>query len=87
MMKYIKSFSQGQITIPKDFRDELNLGVEFWMKMKLINQQIVLEPVERKTSKQGYLNKLLTVKGGWFNVEDYKQMRKQIRERGKRYDW
>ncbi len=87
MVKYIKSFSQGQITIPKAFRDELGLGTEFWMKLRLINQKIVVEPVEKKISKEEYLKKLLTIKGDWFDMEDYKKMRKQTRERSKRYDW
>lgn len=87
MMKYIKSFSQGQITIPKDFRDELGLENEFWMKLKIINQQIVLEPVEKKTNKKDYADLLLEVDGGWFDINDYKKMRRETRKRRKMYDW
>ncbi|MEA3355153.1 MAG: AbrB/MazE/SpoVT family DNA-binding domain-containing protein [Patescibacteria group bacterium] len=87
MMKYIKSFSQGQITIPKDFRDELGLGTEFWMKLKLINQKIVIEPVEKKTSKKDYADLLLEVDGSWFDMDDYKKMRREMRKRKNIYDW
>lgn len=85
MMKYIKSFSQGQITIPKSFRDELGLGTEFWMKLKLMNQQIVLEPVEKKGDKKDYADVLLEVDGSWFDMDDYKKMRKEMRKR--KYEW
>jgi len=84
-MKYIKSFSQGQITIPKSFRDELGLGTEFWMKLKLMNQQIVLEPVEKKGDKKDYADVLLEVDGSWFDMDDYKKMRKEMRKR--KYEW
>ncbi|MBU1071113.1 AbrB/MazE/SpoVT family DNA-binding domain-containing protein [Patescibacteria group bacterium] len=87
MMKYIKSFSQGQITIPKSFRDELNLGTEFWLKLKLINQSIVMEPMEEKGDREKYLNKLLKIKGDWFDMRDYKRMRRETKKREEAYDW
>ena len=85
MMKYIKSFSQGQITIPKDFRDELGLGTEFWLKLELMNQKIIIEPVEKKVGKKNYADTLLEVDGSWFDMDDYKKMRKDLRKR--KYDW
>ena len=85
MMKYIKSFSQGQITIPKEFRDKLNLGTDFWLKLKLVNQKIVAEPMEKKVNKKDYAETLLEVDGSWFDIDDYKKMRKEIRKR--KYDW
>lgn len=85
MIKYIKSFSQGQITIPKEFREELGLENEFWLKLELINQVIVAKPIERKISRKEYLKKLLTIKGDWFDMVDYQKMRADLRKR--KYEW
>jgi len=89
MIKYIKSFSQGQITIPKEFREELGLENEFWLKLQLVNQVIVAEPMEdeKKINQKEYAESLLEVDGSWFDVEDYKKMRKETRKRKKQYDW
>lgn len=87
MIKYIKSFSQGQITIPKEFREELGLENEFWLKLQLVNQVIVAEPIEKKISKKDYAASLLKIDGSWFDIKDYKKMRAQMRKRKKMYDW
>jgi len=89
MIKYIKSFSQGQITIPKEFREELGLENEFWLKLQLVNQVIVAKPMEneKKINQKEYAESLLEVDGSWFDVEDYKKMRKETRKRKKQYDW
>ena len=89
MIKYIKSFSQGQITIPKEFREELGLENEFWLKLQLVNQVIVAEPMEdeKKINQKEYAESLLEVDGSWFDMEDYKKMRKETRKRKKQYDW
>jgi len=89
MIKYIKSFSQGQITIPKEFREELGLENEFWLKLQLVNQVIVAEPMEdeKKINQKEYAESLLEVDGSWFDREDYKKMRKETRKRKKQYDW
>jgi len=89
MIKYIKSFSQGQITIPKEFREELGLENEFWLKLQLVNQVIVAEPMEdeKKINQKEYAESLLEVDGSWFDREDYKKRRKETRKRKKQYDW
>lgn len=81
MIKYIKSFSQGQITIPKEVRDEFGLGLEFWLRLRLMNKQIILEPVEKKVSRKDYAQTLLEIDGSWFDMKDYKKMRQEIRDR------
>ena len=81
MIKYIKSFSQGQITIPKEFRDELGLAPEFWLKLQLVNQTIVAKPIEKTISKKEYLDRLLKIKGDWFDLADYQKMRRDLRKR------
>jgi bifunctional DNA-binding transcriptional regulator/antitoxin component of YhaV-PrlF toxin-antitoxin module len=89
MIKYIKSFSQGQITIPKEFREELGLENEFWLKLQLVNQVIVAKPMEneKNINSEEYAESLLEVDGSWFDMEDYKKMRKETRKRKKQYDW
>ena len=81
MIKYIKSFSQGQITIPKEFREELGLENEFWLKLQLVNQVIVAEPIERKITAKNYADSLLEIKGDWFDMADYKKMRQDLAKR------
>lgn len=81
MIKYIKSFSQGQITIPKEFREELGLANEFWLKLQLVNQAIVAEPMERKVNRKEYLKKLQKIKGDWFDMKDYRKIRQEFRKR------
>jgi len=81
MIKYIKSFSKGQITIPKEFREELGLENEFWLKLQLVNQVIVAKPIERKITTKSYTDTLLKIKGDWFDPEDYQKMRRDLRKR------
>lgn len=84
MIKYIKSFSQGQITIPKEFREQLGLENEFWLKLQLINQVIVAKPIERKITAKNYADSLLEIKGDWFDMTDYQKMRQDLAKR--KYD-
>lgn len=83
--KYIKSFSSGQITIPKDIRDELGMQNEFWLKLYVKENKIIAEPIVTKINKAEYLQKLLKIKGKWFNKTELfnnrKQLEKQIQNR------
>jgi bifunctional DNA-binding transcriptional regulator/antitoxin component of YhaV-PrlF toxin-antitoxin module len=79
--KYIKSFSKGQITIPKEMRDGLGLGDVFWLKLYVENEKIVGEPLEREGDSSEYQKKLLNIDGSWFDSEDYKKMRNDIERR------
>ena len=79
--KYIKSFSKGQITIPKEMRDGLGLGDVFWLKLYVENEKIVAEPVEKGSNSAEYQKKLLNIDGSWFDLEDYKKMRGDIERR------
>lgn len=42
---------------------------------------MVVEPVEEKSSKEEYLKKILSIKGDWFSLKDYKKMRKETEEK------
>ena len=79
--KFVKSFSQGQITIPKEFRNELNLGQEFWLKLILEQDKIIAEPAIPSPTPSDYSQKLLQVKGGWFDLKDWQKTRQQVSRR------
>lgn len=82
LQTFVQSFSQGQITIPKKFRDELNLDSVFWLKLMIDNQKrIIAEPVGQLINKSDYLNTLTTVDGSWFDVKDYNKTRSDIKKR------
>ena len=79
--KYIKSFSKGQITIPKEIRDGFGLGDVFWLRLYVENKKIVAEPVEPVKNTGEYSKKLLKVKGDWFDKNDYKKIRSNLKKR------
>jgi len=80
--RYIKSFSKGQITVPKEFRDLLGLGDEFWLKLSVEQNKIVAEPVDNEITQQDdYSNKLLAIKGDWFASTELVQNRVEIDRR------
>ena len=77
-IKFIKSFSKGQITIPKEMRQILGVEDEFWLRMYIDRGKIFAEPVEQKKDKAAYRQKLLGIKGDWINPLEFAQNRKQI---------
>ncbi len=83
--RYIKSFSKGQITIPKEFRDVFGIGDEFWMKLSAQDGKIVIEPVkeEKKMSKEEWRNWLVTFKGTWDLRDEIKNNREQVEKQMK----
>ena len=78
---YIKSFSKGQITVPKDVRESLGLGDDFWLKLYTASGKIIAEPVEQKKDAITYQKKLLSIKGRWFKSKEIAANRKQIEKR------
>ena len=87
MQTFVQSFSQGQITIPKKFRDELNLDSVFWLKLFIDDQKrIIAEPVETNMDKSDYLKSLQSIKGDWFDLIDNKRVRDEITSRLKNLD-
>ena len=83
-VRYIKSFSKGQITIPKEFRDMVGIGDEFWLKLSVQDGKFIAEPVEQEQTAEDYAQKLLTIDTDWFCEEDYKAIREEVEERMKR---
>ena len=83
-VSYIKSFSQGQITVPKSIRDALGIGHDFWLRVYTEGNKIVAEPVAGVgLRKDEYLAKLEKMDTKWFDIKDWKNMREQVRRR----DW
>lgn len=77
-VRFVKSFSKGQITIPKEFRDAFGIKDEFWLKLSITGNKIVAEPVEKEIDKSDYLNKLLSIKGGWISEKEIKKNRAEV---------
>ena len=49
---------------------------------------VVLSPYkEDKNSKEEYLKKLLSIKGGWFSQKEYKKNRRDLNKRFSRLKW
>lgn len=84
--RYIKSFSKGQITIPKEVRDFFDLKHDFWLKVYVKENKIIAEPLEKKLDKAAYKKRLLSLKGdvdiSWEEIlGNRKQIEDQIRRR------
>ena len=81
LTRFIKSFSKGQITIPKEFRDRFGIGDEFWLKLSIEEGKLVAEPVGQNVSSGDYAQKLLKVKGDWFSKQEYQEIRAGVSRR------
>lgn len=72
---YIKTFSKGQMTVPKAIRKQWGVTDEFWLKLTLEeDNSLRLEPMEQpqdaeKTLKR--LQSLLKPKANWFGDLDH----------------
>lgn len=81
---YVKSFSKGQITIPKELRDMLGMVNEFWLKLSVENGKIIAEPVERNQNKEDYLQKLLQIHADGFDPQEIQKNRNDIEKQLKK---
>jgi bifunctional DNA-binding transcriptional regulator/antitoxin component of YhaV-PrlF toxin-antitoxin module len=84
-IKFVKSFSKGQITIPKEFRDAFGIEDEFWMKMFISGDKIVAEPIEQNKTSSNYQEKLLSIKGDWFAAVELENNRAEVEKRLKTF--
>jgi len=80
LQSFVKSFSNGQITIPKKFREKLGIGNDFWLKLSLDQNRIIAEPQETKPNRKKYAETLLKLKTNWFDYKEWKEMRKKTNE-------
>lgn len=77
-IRFVKSFSKGQITIPKEFRDAFGITGEFWLKLSLAGNKIIAEPVEHSKEKLSYKQKLLQIKQIPIDPKEIASNRKQV---------
>jgi len=84
-VRFVKSFSKGQITVPKEFRDAFGIKHDFWLKLYIESGKLIAEPIEKEKDQSDYLKKLLNIKGGWLSENEVKKNRaaveKQLKER------
>lgn len=83
-VRFVKSFSKGQITIPKEFRDMFGMTENFWLKLYINNGKIIAEPVIKDKDKKAYMHKLLNIKGDWIDAEELANNRRQVEEQIKK---
>ena len=86
-VRFVKSFSKGQITIPKELRDILGITYDFWLKLYVQNGKIIAEPVAKTSNNEQYRKNLLDIKGEWFSQEEYQKNKKQLQERSAKFNW
>jgi len=88
--KFIQPFSKGQITLPKDYREYLGINENSWLKISVLDEQILIQPVKGmeesrvikpKINREAYLKKLLKIKGTWFDEKEIDEVRAEIEER------
>lgn len=87
-IRFVKSFSKGQITIPKEIRDTLGIANEFWLKVYVDDRKIIAEPVDdkRRINRKDYLKVVMGIKGSWDLAKEIKNNRKQLEERFKEHE-
>jgi bifunctional DNA-binding transcriptional regulator/antitoxin component of YhaV-PrlF toxin-antitoxin module len=83
LVTYGQTFSKGQLTIPKKFRDHHGLGDNFAYKMTHQDKKIIIEPQEQP-KKKSLAAALAKIKEPIFSdadYQDYLQMRKDNESR------
>ena len=92
--QFVKPYSRGQITLPKNFRQKLGITSQTWLKLVLLRDRILLEPAERqlpkkerlvikpKVSGKNYLKLLDKIEGSFGEevAQDNKKIRKEAGE-------
>ena len=89
---YIKSYSKGQFTLPKEVRDALALGEDFWLEMTIEGNKMILTkatPMDRvrEPVTAEYIAKIQKLDGSWALNDDWEKIRQEFDTRGKKYDW
>ena len=88
--RFIKPFSKGQITIPKNYRDYLGINDKRWVMISLFKDQILLRPVKDVAEKRGispklepkaYRKVLLKIRGDWFDEKELNRTRRGVEKR------
>ncbi len=82
-VQFVKSFSRGQITIPKDIRDSLGMSEDFWLKLIISDGKIIAEPITdgQKVDKDTWRKNLLQMSQIDINLNEVKEIREQVEKR------
>ncbi len=86
----VKPMERGQITIPVKIRKKLNITPKTWLWVKLVEDKILIETVERKTSSfslLAYLDKTISDSKIYWTKKDssaLQEVRKKSSQRLKR---
>lgn len=97
--KFIKPFSRGQITLPKDYRDFLGIDSNSWLFLTIQDDSLIIKPVKKenfittkkprilkaKISQKTYLKNLLKIKSSWFSEKDLGDYKKIRQEIEERF--
>lgn len=79
--RFVKSFSKGQITIPKQIRKAVGIKDDFWLKLSVFQGKIIAEPISDEKNLEEYSQKLLSIKGNWFSEKELKENREEIEKK------
>lgn len=89
---YIKSYSKGQFTLPKEVREEFNLGDDFWLELTVDGNKMIVKKAEpmdrvREPVTSDYVTKIQKINGSWSLQEDWEKIRQDFDSRGNKSDW
>ena len=81
--RYIKTFNKGQMTIPKDFREDFGIGDESWLKLYAQGGKIIMEPIkeDKKFNREEWRKQILSIKGVWDLRAEVKKSRAETEKR------
>lgn len=83
-IQFVKSFSKGQITIPKELRNLLGIQNEFWLKLWIERGKIIAEPIEKKMDKSVWRKELLQITQMKISMDEMKRNKKQVEQQIKK---
>jgi len=84
LTSYGKTYSNGQLTIPKNLRDYYGLGINFAFKIRPYQGNFLIEPQDKKSKKSTLSQVLAKIKEPIFTDQDYQDylaMRKENENR------
>ncbi len=83
----VKPMQRGQITIPINIRKKLNITSQTWLWVKLIQDKILIEPVEKEGSVPSllsYLNKSSSDSKSYWTKKDSSNLGKVSKKSSQR---
>lgn len=82
---YVKTFSKGQMTLPKTIRQQWGVGDEFWLKLTLgKNDTLTLEPMGQPRDVEATLQRLQALPKpdpDWFDLTEQSTIRQETEKK------